>query len=75
MKRPRSRMHVLPSERLDRPVFRTGVSLHSHTMHSKEQLKDLPQYLERMPVVAQFLESGLVDGAQQLYGAISHRVE
>jgi hypothetical protein len=56
MKRARSRMHVLPSGRLDGPVFRTGVSLHSHTMHSKEQLKDLPQYLERMPVVAQFLE-------------------
>ena len=56
MKRARSRMHVLPSGRLDGPVFRTGVSLHSHTMHSKEQLKDLPQYLERMPIVAQFLE-------------------
>jgi hypothetical protein len=56
MKKPRTQVHFLPIERLDRPVFRTGVSLHSHTMHSKEKLACLPQYLEQMPVVAQFFD-------------------
>jgi len=33
--------------------FRTGVSLHSHTMHSQEEISFLPKYAYRVPVVAQ----------------------
>lgn len=33
--------------------FRTGVSLHGHTMHSKECLSFLPRYLHRIPGVSQ----------------------
>ncbi len=32
--------------------FRTGVSLHSHTLHSQESFGFLPRYLYRVPVVA-----------------------
>ncbi|MCX6587675.1 MAG: hypothetical protein NTX13_14020 [Acidobacteria bacterium] len=33
--------------------FRTGVSLHSHTMHSKENMAFLPRYAHRIPGVSQ----------------------
>lgn len=33
--------------------FRTGVSLHGHTMHSQECLSFLPRYLHRLPGVSQ----------------------
>ena len=33
--------------------FRTGVSLHSHTMHSQEEISFLPKYAYRVPLVAQ----------------------
>ncbi len=33
--------------------FRTGVSLHSHTMHSREEISFLPKYAYRVPLVAQ----------------------
>lgn len=33
--------------------FRTGVSLHSHTMHSHEAISFLPKYAQRLPLVAQ----------------------
>ncbi len=33
--------------------FRTGVSLHGHTMHSQECLSFLPRYLHRIPGVSQ----------------------
>jgi hypothetical protein len=33
--------------------FRTGVSLHGHTMHSEECLSFLPRHLERVPGIAQ----------------------
>jgi hypothetical protein len=32
--------------------FRTGVSLHCHTQHSKEVLDLIPDYAERLPLVA-----------------------
>lgn len=41
--------------------FRTGVSLHGHTMHSKECLDFLPRYLHRVPGISQmvsYYESG-----------------
>jgi len=35
-----------------RRSFRTGVCLHSHTLHSREYLSFIPQYLERIPLLA-----------------------
>lgn len=42
--------------------FRTAVSLHSHTMHSRESLAFLPRYAKRIPLVA-----GLVGLQEQKY--------
>jgi hypothetical protein len=56
MTKPKTQVHFLPSEYPDRPLFRTGVSLHSHTMHSKEKLALLPQVLKKLPIISQFLE-------------------
>lgn len=41
--------------------FRTAVSLHSHTYHSKENLGFLPRYIEfhRTPIVSQLLQNEL----------------
>ena len=36
--------------------FRTGVSLHSHTMHSKEYLGRLPGYIAKFPIGSYILE-------------------
>lgn len=36
--------------------FHTGVSLHSHTMHSKEFLDRLPGYIQKVPIGAYILE-------------------
>ena len=44
-----------PSLRLDK-YFRTGVSLHSHTMHSRESLGRLPSYIRRLPVISAIAE-------------------
>jgi hypothetical protein len=46
----------LPSDSSVVRAFRTGVSLHGHTEHSLERLAELPALLERIPVVAQFLQ-------------------
>jgi hypothetical protein len=51
----RTQVYLLPSERFVTGAFRSGVSLHSHTEHSRERLSGLPRYLERMPVVSQFM--------------------
>jgi hypothetical protein len=51
------------------PRFRTGVSLHSHTMHSREYLGDLPRYLTHIPVVSYIIEREV--GRSHL---LSHRV-
>jgi hypothetical protein len=56
MGQARTQMYFLPADGSVTRAFRTGVSLHSHTEHSRERLGDLPRYLERMPVVAQFLQ-------------------
>ena len=66
MKRARSRMHVLPSGRLDGPLFRTGVSLHSHTMHSREYLGRLPGYIAKIPIASYIIEREV--GRLHLYG-------
>lgn len=36
--------------------FRSGVSLHSHTMYSKEYLGRLPGYIKRVPIVSYLIE-------------------
>ena len=36
--------------------FRTGVSLHSHTMHSQESLGRLPGYIEMVPILSYLIE-------------------
>jgi hypothetical protein len=36
--------------------FRTGISLHSHTMHSKEYLGRLPKYIAKFPIGSYILE-------------------
>lgn len=56
MRKPQSRLQFISSNQDCRTAFQTGVSLHSHTIHSKENLSCLPQYLEKMPIVSQFLQ-------------------
>jgi hypothetical protein len=51
----RTQIHFLPPHRSVIRAFRTGVSLHSHTECSQEELSGLPRHLERMPVVSHFL--------------------
>lgn len=55
----RSQVHFLPSHRSVTRAFRTGVSLHSHTSFSREELSGLPRHLERMPVVSHFMRREL----------------
>ncbi len=55
----RTQIHFLPSHRSVIRAFRTGVSLHSHTEFSQEELRGLPRHLERMPVVSHFLRREL----------------
>jgi len=38
------------------PAFSTGVSLHSHTMHSREYLHRLPTYISKFPIGRYILE-------------------
>jgi hypothetical protein len=45
--------------------YRTGVSLHSHTMHSKEFLGRLPTYIAKVPVGSYILEREI--GRSHLY--------
>lgn len=52
------------SLRLDR-FFRSGVSLHSHTMHSRERLGRLPSYIKRLPVISSIAEREV--GKRHLY--------
>lgn len=57
-----------PDSQLERS-FRSGVSLHSHTMHSREWLGRLPGYIKRLPVISSIAEREV--GKMHLYdGAI-----
>lgn len=47
----RTQIHFLPVDRSALRAFQTGVSLHSHTEHSREQMRIMPRYLEQMPIV------------------------
>jgi hypothetical protein len=44
-----------PKLQLDKH-FRSGVSLHSHTMHSREWLTRLPTYISKLPVISMIAE-------------------
>jgi len=44
-----------PGLQLDK-CFRSGVSLHSHTMHSREWLGRFPSYIKRLPIVCGIVE-------------------
>jgi len=46
--------------------FRSGVSLHSHTMHSREFLGQLPGYISKMPIASYIIEREI--GKLHLYG-------
>jgi len=46
----RTQIHFLPVDRSTLRAFQTGVSLHSHTEHSREQMRTMPRYLEQSGV-------------------------
>jgi hypothetical protein len=48
-----SQLHFLWDNSAAPRRFRTGVSLHSHTMHSQEDISFLPKYAYRVPLIAQ----------------------
>src|ERR1700733_14981791 len=48
-----SKLHFLWQDAVTMRNFRTGVSLHGHTMHSQECLDFLPRYLHHVPGVSQ----------------------
>jgi hypothetical protein len=49
--------HVLKFRRgLELHTWRSAVSLHSHTMHSREYLGRLPEYISRIPVASYLIE-------------------
>lgn len=50
---PASGLHFLWRDPRVASQFRTGVSLHSHTMHSEENMAFLPRYAHRIPGVSQ----------------------
>jgi hypothetical protein len=56
MRNIHTHVHFLPADRSIVRAFRTGISLHSHTEHSREGLRNMPRYLEHMPVIAQFYQ-------------------
>ena len=47
----RTKLHLLWRDDTQRKRFRTGVSLHSHTLHSEESLAFVPRYTAGLPVV------------------------
>ena len=63
----RTRVHLLWREPGVCRQFRTGVSLHSHTMHSRESLSFIPRYASHVPLLAWELER-LARGYRARYG-------
>ena len=61
MRRAQTRVQKLMTAHKLTSEFRTAVSLHSHTNHSKEKLDFLPRYIEfhRIPVVSPLIHSEL----------------
>ena len=60
-----TRIEKFSPTRQFRQEFRTGVSLHSHTMHSKEFLGRLPAYIAKVPIGCYLLEREI--GRSHLY--------
>src|SRR5580700_4208395 len=60
--------HVLKFDQSRRfaESFRSGVSLHSHTMHSREFLGRLPGYIAKIPIASYVIEREV--GRLHLYG-------
>jgi hypothetical protein len=56
MRPARTQVYLLPSEQSLNRTFRSGVSLHSHTEHSRERLGTLPRYLQGMPIISVFTQ-------------------
>jgi hypothetical protein len=52
----RSQLHFFWRDRSVRKRFRTGVSLHSHTLHSEESLAMIPRYTARIPLVSNVIQ-------------------
>ena len=50
----KTRLHILRETRNLSAKAKTGVSLHSHTEHSKEMLDFVPHYAEKLPIIATF---------------------
>ena len=48
----RTQLHYFWRDRSVRKRFQSGVSLHSHTLHSKENLAFIPRYTARIPLVS-----------------------
>ena len=46
--------------------YRSGVSLHSHTMHSREFLGRLPGYISKIPIASYIIEREV--GRLHMYG-------
>lgn len=59
MSQTRTQIHRQTGAARHVPGFSTGVSLHSHTRHSKETLEFLPHYIDfhQIPVVSPFIRS------------------
>ncbi len=51
----RSQFHFAWQDRSVQERFRTGVSLHGHTLHSEESLTFIPRYLDGIPFVSNAL--------------------
>ena len=49
-RRQRSTLQLLWEDRILSKHLRSGVSLHSHTMHSEERLDLLPHYIGKLPI-------------------------
>jgi hypothetical protein len=60
-----TRLHKFRPSAFDSQLFRSGVSLHSHTMYSKEYLDRLPQYIDKFPIGGYIIEREL--GRLHLY--------
>jgi hypothetical protein len=56
-----SRVHFSWKDPAVASSFRTGVSLHGHTMHSQECLSFLPRYLHQVPGISQVVRRAAVD--------------
>lgn len=54
MKLKQTRLHILEKTKDLSKKAKTGVSLHCHTLHSKEMLDFVPYYAAKIPVVAHF---------------------